>query len=294
MGRPAGDGDGSRAKPTDTAHDGRAGTLVIEGLGYLGGVIIVAAALVIGARYWDALGVTGRLSLTTAAAGALTVAGWAVPQRPRTGGRVRLRAAFWLAATAAVAATCALLWVEVLDFDPEHVAVVVAAATALVGGAFWYAHRTLIQQLAFMVALMATGSAAVADFFDPNHWPGVPIWLVGVGWYVLGVTGRINPQRAAVWLGSAGAVVGAAVTMAADAGIVFALVTAAAIVVLAVRGSDLPQLIIGALGVLLVVPVAVNEWFPSNLAVPLGLLIAGAVLVTIAVLALRRRRGREQ
>ena len=45
----------------------------------------------------------------------------------------------------------------------------------------------------------------------------------------------------------------------------------------------------GALGILLVLPPVVNDWFPGAVAAPLALLVSGALLVLVALRALRSR-----
>jgi hypothetical protein len=69
----------------------------------------------------------------------------------------------------------------------------------------------------------------------------------------------------------------------ADAGLVLALCTVVAVVVVAVVIHDLLLLAVGAVGALNILPAMVNEWFPGDLAAPLVLLGVGALLVTAAV-----------
>jgi hypothetical protein len=80
-------------------------------------------------------------------------------------------------------------------------------------------------------------------------------------------------------------------TLPTNVGMVLALCTVVAVVVLAVVVRDLLLLAVGALGALNVLPVVVNEWFPGELAAPLVLLVVGALLVTAAVYTAKRGKG---
>src|SRR5687767_1626683 len=66
---------------------------VAEGLGYVGGVLVVVAAVTIAGRYWTAIGVPGRVAIALGAAVLLLVIGAAVPQT--SGAGRRLRAVSW-------------------------------------------------------------------------------------------------------------------------------------------------------------------------------------------------------
>jgi uncharacterized membrane protein len=85
-----------------------------------------------------------------------------------------------------------------------------------------------------------------------------------------------------------GTLVGAAFTLPTDAGMVLALCTVVAIVVLAVLFRDLLLLAVGALGALNILPSVITEWFPGELAPPLVLLGFGGLLVAAAVYTAKR------
>ncbi|MFM6849758.1 MAG: hypothetical protein ACKOVB_11730, partial [Terrabacter sp.] len=78
-------------------------------------------------------------------------------------------------------------------------------------------------------------------------------------------------------------------TMTYDAGIVLALLTVAGVVLVAVLARALPMLGAGAIGTLMIVPRAVNEWFPGELTAPFVLLGLGGGLVVLAVWIARSR-----
>ncbi|TCC30762.1 DUF2157 domain-containing protein [Kribbella speibonae] len=263
--------------------------VLVEALAYLGGTIVLIAAGLLGAQYWDALPDLGRLALVGGASALLVVAGSVVPRRLGEAS-VRLRSVLWLLATAAAAGFAALFADIVLELHGVDIAIVSGVTATVVAAGLWSRLRTVAQQAAVFVALMVTTAAVVAKVTDDAHLPGLAVWGVGVVWFLLGVVGVTTPRRPVLALSALGILVGAVMTLPTDAGMVLALVTVVAIVVLAVRFRDLMLLGVGALGALNILPAVVTEWFPGDLAPPLVLLVFGGLLVAAALYTARRRR----
>jgi uncharacterized membrane protein len=264
-------------------------SLVVEALAYLGGVIVLVAAGLISAQYWRALGDTGRLAVVGGAAAALLVAGASVPSRSDPG--TRLRSVLWLLATAGAGAFLALFADIVLELNGSAIGVVAGAGSAALAAVLWWRLTVLTQQTAFFVATMIAGGATVAHLTTDSQLPGLAVWVTGAIWFLLGRRGTVTPRRPVQALAAAAALVGALITLPADAGMVLALSTVVAVVVLAVVVRDLLLLAVGAVGALNVLPVVVNEWFPGELAAPLVLLVVGALLVTAAVYTAKREKS---
>jgi hypothetical protein len=108
-------------------------------------------------------------------------------------------------------------------------------------------------------------------------------------WLLLGWGGILGPRRSVVALSAAAAVIAAMSTTSDDAGLVFAIATAATVVCTAVLFRDLVMLAVGAVGALLVLPQAVDRWFPGSLAAPMALLAVGVLLVSSAFWIAGRR-----
>lgn len=279
------DGPGPR-----TSVDLRGRTsLVVEALAYLGGVIVLVAAGLISAQYWRQLGDTGQLAVVGGAAAVLLLAGALVPSRSDSG--VRLRSVLWLLSTAGTGVFLALFADIVLDLDGSAVGVVAGTGAAVLAVLLWWRLPVLTQQTAFFVATMIAAGATVAQLTTEPHLPGVAVWGIGVVWLLLGWRGTVKPRRPVQALAAAAALIGALMTLPADAGIVLALCTVVAVVVLAVLVRDLLLFAVGALGALNILPVVVNEWFPGELAAPLVLLVVGALLVTAAVYTAKRGKS---
>ena len=156
-------------------------SVVIEALGYLGGVIILAASMLISAQYWDELSTLGRLVLLGGASAVLLAAGAAAPGRLGEVGD-RLRAVLWLASVAAGSGFLAVLAAETFDLHGADVAVLIAAGTAAYAVGLWLAHDHVVQQLAMMVALAMTGASVIANLDISDDLPGIGAWSVGLVW----------------------------------------------------------------------------------------------------------------
>ncbi|WP_168929309.1 DUF2157 domain-containing protein [Nocardioides sp. GY 10113] len=268
-----------------------AATLAVEALGYLGGVIVLVGAIMVGALYWDELSTAARLALIGTAAGGLVAGGLLVPARLGEAGD-RLRSVLWLASTGAFAGFMGVAAVDVLDLDDSAVGLAVAGTTAVWAGALWTLRHGFLQQAATAVLLMLTAATTIVQVFpDADSLPGLGVWGVAAAWLLLGWGGVLGPRAAVLPAAAAALVLGAMTTFPADAGVVLALATAAAVVVLAVAFRDLVLLVVGAAGSLLVLPQAVSLWFPDTLAAPLALLVVGAGMVLAALWVARRRTG---
>jgi hypothetical protein len=89
-------------------------SLVVEALGYLGGVVMLVGAGILVGMYWADLSVVLRLILIGATALALVGAGFAVPDRLGDAAG-RLRSVLWAVGVAATAGFLGVFSAEVLD-----------------------------------------------------------------------------------------------------------------------------------------------------------------------------------
>jgi len=268
-------------------------SLVTEALGYLGGVIILVASILIASLYWDQVGTTARLVIVGGVAAVLLAAGFAIPQRIGDVG-LRLRSVLWLASTGALAGFLGLLGADALDLAGAHVFLLVSSGVAAYATGLWLVGRTLVQQLVMMAGVMLTAAALTNELAVDDALPGLAVWGVALIWVLLGWGGVLAPRPYVMTFGAAGMFIGAMTTIPTHAGIALALVTSVAVVATAVVFRDLLLLAVGALGTLFVLPSSVIELFPGDLAAPVVMLIVGALLVGAGLFIARRRHTEPQ
>lgn len=261
-------------------------SMLAEGLGYVGGAVVVAGASLLTAHYWEDLSTAGRVSVLFGAALLTLLAGGVVPPRPGSTGS-RLRAVLWLASTVLWAGATAVLVDEAAGLSPTTGSVVSFALTAAYAGALWWRHSYWLQQCAFMVSVTLL-VAAVIDLPGVPGSPGLGVWGVGLMWVLLGLSGVLVPEELPLVLGSLTAVIGAMTAAESDLGMTLTLVTVAAVVVGALVVRDLLLLAVGAVGALVNVPAAMSRWFPDSVAAPLALVVVGATLIGAAAWTARR------
>ncbi|MDP3891151.1 DUF2157 domain-containing protein [Nocardioides sp.] len=262
--------------------------LIIEALGYLGGVIILVASSLIASLYWDQVATAARLVIVGGVAAVLLAAGFAVPERLKDVG-VRFRSVVWLLSTGAFSGFVGMLGADALNMAAEDVFQLTSSCVAAYAAGLWLISRTLVQQLTLMVGAMLTAAALTNALAASDALPGFAVWGVALVWLLLGWGGLLEPSRLVMVCGAAGMFIGAMTTIPAHAGIVLALVTAAAVVSTAVLFRDLLLLAVGALGTLQVLPASVIELFPGDLAAPIALLVVGTLLVGAGLFIARRR-----
>lgn len=281
----------ARAAQADATPEARR-SLLVEALGYVGGVIILVAAVLLATEFWEEFGVAGRMAVLGGAALLLLVAGIAVPRRAGDQG-VRLRAVLWAGATGAFAGFMGLLTSEVLEIHGDEGFLMVSAATAAVAVAFWWLRPTALQHLVALVALATTLAATIQQIGDAEYPTGIGVWALGLVWFLLAFFRILRPRRFALGLGASLAIVGALLLSFSteNSGLVVTLATAAAIAAMAVVMTDLVLLGIGAVGLLIALPWSVSTWFGGTFAALIALLGAGVILV-VAALWIARRRDR--
>lgn len=265
--------------------------LVAEGLGYLGGALVMVALGLVAGQYWTELGSVRRLAVVAAAALVLAAAGAAVP-RAVEGSLARLRAVLWLAASGAVGGFLMLMADDRFGWTEEASLSFAACGALLCAAGFWAAHRHPVQHVAAYVSGLLLAASLVALLPHPGTLPGLAIWSLGVAWALSAWGGLVRPALLGRWLGGLAAVVGAVAVAAERWGSVLAVATVVALVAASVAVRDMVLLMVASAGALLVIPAVVGLWFPGLLSAAVALLVSGLGLVGAAVLLSRRRRER--
>ncbi|HEX6197118.1 MAG TPA: DUF2157 domain-containing protein [Jiangellaceae bacterium] len=279
-----------RILAAEQATPGRGGpSLLTEALGYVGGVLILVAAIWIGAELWEEMAVAGRLGILAGAAIVLVVGGRAVPARPGTANG-RLRAMLWLLSTASFAGLLVQIGEDLFDWRrDEDVVLLAAGGTTIYAAALWSRWRSPLQHAATFIALLITAAVLPSYLDGSEQLHGVAVWIVGVGWLAAAQLGRLHPRWTAHALGTAAVLFGAQSTTGAEWGYPLALVSLAALVGAAVVVGDLVMLGVSAAGAAVIVPSAMSHYFPSGVTGPLAVLIVGVLLVLAAIGTTKRR-----
>jgi hypothetical protein len=211
------------APPTTTSRPALAA--VIEGLGYLGGVLAVTGVVLLVAHFWEELAIGGQLALSGLTALALAGAGFAVPER-RGPAMSRLRAFLWTLSTASVAVFAAVAAREVLGDRPvAPVVACTAAAVALTSGLMWWGRARPVQQL---VALAAAVVAIGTGLAEPagSTVAGLAVWIAGAALLAVGVRRVTTFPVLDVAVGAVATGVGAMLMVGDDPGADMLLVVA--------------------------------------------------------------------
>ena len=103
---------------SSASHTNQPVSVVVELLGYLGGVLAIIGAVLLAARFWQDLATWTRLSLLGVVAAALWAAGAMVHEHADPA-LWRLRGVLWLLSSAAVAFFAALFAADVLELSGE-------------------------------------------------------------------------------------------------------------------------------------------------------------------------------
>ena len=276
--------------PAPPARPARPVSVMVELLGYLGGTLAIVGAGLLAARFWPDLASWARLSLVGLVAVTLWAAGALVPEQA-TPALWRLRGVLWLGSSAAVACFAALLGVEVLDLDGEAVALGAGLVTAIHAGVLWWRRPRPLQQLACLAGLAVAAGAGVALAGGNQAAVGLSVWAVGVGWVLAGWRGLLPPTVVALVAGGIVVLQGAQATAVRweGAGLVFGLASAAGLLVAGTGGRRLALAVVGIIGVVMFLPATVIYFFADTVGVPVLLLLAGVVLLTVTLVLLRWR-----
>ena len=266
--------------------------LAAEALGYAGGVLAVAAGIFMARELVPGFPAWAGLALAAVASAALGAAG-AVLRTTGEPAFARLRSVLWLLSTVSLAAFTGMLASQVWSFGPAGTALAASAAAAAYGAALWWRTRARLQHLAvFASAAIGVGTAVGRLGPGTGGWgPGLGIWALSGLWGVAVIRGYLPPAGTGYFAAGFGLLAGAQLTMQAAAGHVLAIATVAGLLAGGVLLRQAWPVVLGAVGVLLVVPQTANRYLPASAAAPVAMFAVGAVMLGSAVWLARRRAG---
>jgi hypothetical protein len=281
---------GQAAVPAPAEAPRRA-PLVVEALGYLGGLLAIAAGFVAVSQLWPGIPTGGELAF--AAAGAVALG--AVAAMMRTGGApalARLRSVLWLMSTACVVAFMGVLAAQVWDFSPAGTALVAGGVATPYAAVLWWRTRAPLQQVAtFAGAATVVGTSIASAAPGLDAWgPGLGIWVLSAAWGVAAHLGYLVPRTTGYVAAAIGLLIGAQLTMQEAAGHALAVATVVGLLAAGVVLRQVWVLALGALGVILVVPQTAARYLPQSIAAPLAVFCVGLSLLGAALWLARAHR----
>lgn len=265
--------------------------LVAEVLGYAGAAIAITAAGITVRQFWKNVPPVAELAFAGIVAIGLLVAGAAI----RTDAEpafARLRSVLWLLATASVTGFVAVLTHVYLHLSDRNVALLSEAAWLACSIPLWWRTRSVVQQLAAfggVVAVVETG----LDRLDPGAGSfayGLALWIVAGAWGIASWRGYLIPRTVGLLLSAAGMMIGAIISMDAAPGQALAVLTVTGLLVFGVMQHRVAAIVIGAIGIIYVVPDTAQRYLPGSVGAPLAVAVVGLVLLGIAVWLARTRR----
>jgi len=271
-----------------------------EVAGYVGGALVVAAAVVFLGEQWETLSTTGRVATLAAIGVVLFGAAVVVLRTGGDDGGVRRRLASALTSGSAVAVGFGVgVLVDAQAQDSSNLAWLVASVAALavaVGG--YLLAPSALGQLATAAGAVSAVSAALAMTGGSGELSELPfafaLAAVGVAWLVLTEQHVFGERYVGLATGCVLVLYGAQSPVmdgtAAWVGYLMTAAVAAAGVWLYVRSRALPYLVTAVAAITLVVPEALLDWTDGSLGTAGMLLATGLTLLVASLLGLRLRQ----
>lgn len=272
------------APDSQIAKKGRT-TPLTEALAYLGVALAVAAVAVIVGRSWSDFPTETRVAIPGVIVIGLFLLGWRTRNAsdPALG---RLSRVAWLFSTIALVWCAAELTV---DSEGRWPLLWTGAAASVYAAALYLVRPAALQHVALLLALALLVGGLL---FDAPVAIWSVIWALGVLWIVLGWREVLVGRGTAYTIGTIVALVsaaGAAVT--ADARVTWlTIVNGAVLIGAGVALRHTPMLVLAAIGLFVGIVMTTDEYLGGGTATAVGLLVAGIVVLAVAVVASRLRR----
>lgn len=282
-----------RPEPGSVAPSGPRSSAILEVLGYVGGALVLGAVIMLGTFFWDDLGIAGRKAVAVASFAVPALGGAALVR-----GRTRPELGRILLALACYAAGFAYLVVfEDKKFVVSAAIVVVTSAigAALLGsGAFllsgWSGAMLLVDAVVFEVIDADRGGDLTAEVWQTHL--AIGFLLVGLVMVACGLV----LSRTLAWslAGLSGWAASIALQTTPDGewpSLIVATIVAAALLTAFVITHRYAYAVIGCLILLTIWPASLYQILGNDaVGAAIGLVAAGAVLITTVIVLSRLRR----
>jgi hypothetical protein len=263
--------------------------LPAEAIGYVGAALAFSAIAWMLREVWIELTTFGQLALI----GLLTMllfGGGAALARSTSAPLQRLTSVLLLGGLVGAGWCTGILAFEVVGVRSELGAILVAATlTVLAVPLYLLRPRALPQVMALGAIVVLTVTLLLLPGLAPDPWVfGLALWAIGSGWLLASLGGFLPPSGISGVLGGSLALLGSlfASTDFSDNAwwwLGLGVLTAGALVGLALWRDTLHHLVVGSLGLFVLVPTLAFEVFGDTIGAPATLLVIGLLLVALAV-----------
>ena len=268
--------------------------LVAEVLGYLGAVLALAAGAILVGQHWGDLAPAAHIAIAAVVTVALWLGGWILRDADERA-LERLAAVLWLLSVGAFAWLGAILADDVWKPSPEATAAVVSACTALYAATLWAWRQRSLQLVALAGAGVATAGWVAAFAGVSPEWISLVVWGFGLAWFIGAWRGALRPPTAAYVLGALPILLGPWTAVGVAEPMMFlGLASAAALMAGSVPLRQTPVLFLGAIGMFGFVTAIVIRYFADTIGASAALLLAGLVMIAIALVTARLYRRSPQ
>lgn len=268
-------------------------SLLTEAVAYVGAILVLGGGIAAVGQHWDDLSAWGRVGLLAAPAVVFLVAG-AVLRDVADDAVRRLASVLWFVSVGATAATVAVATHDVYGGSGRTTLLVTGLATTAYATALWLPRRWGLQNAALFGSLIAAVCGViVASVAAPTAIMfALPLWVLGLGWAVLGWLRVVEPIWASMSLGALLALLAPGIGVA-DHGWMFAvgIATAGALMAAGVPLHNPPLLGVSTVAMFAYLSSMLVRYFRDSLGVPAALAIAGLLLLGLAVVSTRLMRS---
>lgn len=263
--------------------------MIAEALAYVGASLAAAAGVALLGERWGDLTPGVRMASVSTAFAVAFVGGVLLRGRRGDPAIERFMSVCWGVATGLFGWLAWLLAHDVLELRGSTPVLWCGIAITALGGVLYLFLREGLQQIAVFAGLLTIVGASVA----PGTGLALVVWGIGVGWTVLGALDRLPPERAAFICGPLVALwAPIALTDGGQGyGMWLGLATAVGLIVASLGLHQTVLLAFGTIGVFAYVIRVLVRVFGDTAAMPVALLITGAIVVAVAVWLARRSPG---
>lgn len=273
--------------------------LITEALGYLGGGLAAAALVTLLAEDWPTFPLATRLAVPFIGALVLLLAGWTLRLSDEPA-FARFGSVLWALSVASAAWFMGVLAQDAFGWEDAAIGVAIGVIAAPSAAVLYAMRKTVLQLVALaagsMILVISLVQLPLEQGESADVQTATAAWIAAVVWLFLTRKGVLRPELVAYGLGAYVAITapdaiasGGAATV--DVGLIVGLLTAFALIAASVWLRQNVLLVFGALGAFVYLLRTIEHFFGDTIGMPLVLLITGAILLAVAFLTMRLRRG---